>query len=107
MATISKNLFSDPQATWGDAVFQGKILRGSGWGAGGEGDPSVPPAVTFIPCEIQALGERPPQNSLQSPSVTGQSNAVSKDPGEGQQNASQLQHLLDIISTRIWLTVLC
>lgn len=54
-------------------------------------------AVTFIPCEIEALREKPPQNSLQSPSVTGPPHAASKGPREGHKSASQLQHLLDNI----------
>lgn len=44
-------------------------------------------------------------HKTQSPS--GQPDAVSKGPGEGQESASQLQHLLGNISTRILLTVLC
>lgn len=96
-----------PRRLRGMPYFRGRSRGAQVGDAGEEGDPTVPPAVTFTPREIQVLGERRPQNSLQSPSVTGQPSAVSKGLGEGRKSASQLQHLLNKVSMRILLTVLC
>lgn len=52
---------------------------------------------------IQAIREGPPQNPLQSPSVTGPPNAGSNGPGEAQESSSQLQHSLDNLSMGIFL----
>lgn len=66
-----------------------------------------PPGYHLPPtCELSAGEESTPPNSLQSPFVTRQPNAVSKGPGEGQKSTSQLQHFLDNVSMRI-LRTLC